>query len=41
MVLAGQFLRSFAMIHAAANFSHIVATQKRDSHQLVTDGIYA
>ncbi|KAH6915343.1 prenyl cysteine carboxyl methyltransferase Ste14 [Coprinopsis sp. MPI-PUGE-AT-0042] len=41
MVLVGQFLRSFAMIHAAANFSHIVAFQKRENHKLVTDGIYA
>lgn len=41
MVLAGQFLRSFAMIHAATNFSHIVASEKNANHRLVTDGIYS
>ena len=40
MVLAGQALRSTAMIHASTNFSHTVAFQKRDTHRLVTDGIY-
>ena len=40
MVLAGQALRSAAMIQASTNFSHTVAFQKRDSHRLVTDGIY-
>lgn len=29
------------MIHASTNFSHAVAFEKRNSHQLVTDGIYA
>lgn len=40
MVIAGQALRSAAMIHAATNFSHSVAFHKRDTHQLVTNGIY-
>ncbi|TFK29394.1 prenyl cysteine carboxyl methyltransferase Ste14 [Coprinopsis marcescibilis] len=40
MVILGQFLRSFAMIHAATNFSHAVAANKRENHRLVDDGIY-
>ncbi|KAJ6628730.1 Isoprenylcysteine carboxyl methyltransferase family-domain-containing protein [Mycena sp. CBHHK59/15] len=40
MVVLGQWLRSAAMIHAATNFSHSVAFQKRESHRLVTDGVY-
>lgn len=41
LVIAGQALRSTAMIHASTNFSHTVAFQKRDRHRLVTDGVYA
>lgn len=41
LVVLGQVLRSAAMIHAATNFSHQVAHRKAESHQLVTDGIYA
>ncbi len=41
VVLCGQALRSLAMIHASTNFSHAVAFEKRNDHQLVTDGIYA
>lgn len=40
MVIVGQALRSTAMIHASTNFSHSVAFHKRDTHQLVTNGIY-
>ncbi|KAF8076508.1 Isoprenylcysteine carboxyl methyltransferase family-domain-containing protein [Lyophyllum atratum] len=40
-VIAGQLLRSIAMIHASTNFSHSVAFRKRDTHKLVTDGVYA
>ena len=40
MILAGQTIRSLAMVHCADNFSHEVATRKRDDHKLVTDGIY-
>lgn len=28
------------MIHAASNFSHVVALRKLDGHALVTDGVY-
>ncbi|KAF7352692.1 Protein-S-isoprenylcysteine O-methyltransferase [Mycena venus] len=41
LVILGQALRSGAMIHASTNFSHAVAFRKRDSHVLVTDGVYA
>ncbi|EGO02186.1 hypothetical protein SERLA73DRAFT_177994 [Serpula lacrymans var. lacrymans S7.3] len=41
MVLIGQALRSVAMIHASTNFSHSVAFRKRESHELVSDGVYA
>lgn len=41
LALLGQVLRSTAMIHAATNFSHQVAFRKAESHQLVTNGIYA
>lgn len=41
LILAGQFLRSFAMITAAGNFSHIVAYKKLETHELVTNGIYS
>ncbi|KAF9008961.1 Isoprenylcysteine carboxyl methyltransferase family-domain-containing protein [Cyathus striatus] len=40
LVVFGQSLRSIAMIHASTNFSHAVAFNKRDSHNLVTDGVY-
>ncbi|KAH0839888.1 Isoprenylcysteine carboxyl methyltransferase family-domain-containing protein [Lanmaoa asiatica] len=41
LVFAGQALRTTAMMNASTNFSHSVAFRKRDSHQLVTDGVYA
>jgi len=41
MVLAGQILRSTAMVHASSNFSHAVAFRKLETHRLVTDGVYA
>ncbi|KAN0063286.1 farnesyl cysteine-carboxyl methyltransferase [Thecaphora frezii] len=41
LVVAGQAIRSLAMIHAHNNFSHIVAHQKRQDHQLVKTGVYS
>ncbi|KAH7105668.1 ICMT-domain-containing protein [Auriculariales sp. MPI-PUGE-AT-0066] len=41
LTLLGQLLRSLAMIHAASNFSHLVAYRKAPTHQLVTDGVYS
>jgi protein-S-isoprenylcysteine O-methyltransferase len=41
VLLVGQAVRSLAMIQAGGNFSHQVAEQKRDDHELVTDGLYS
>ncbi|KAG5930983.1 hypothetical protein E4U53_002012 [Claviceps sorghi] len=41
MVLAGQLVRSSAMLHAGTSFNHTVQTRKAPSHTLVTTGIYA
>ena len=40
MSIAGDVVRKLAMITAASNFKHIVATQRDSSHKLVTHGIY-
>lgn len=40
MTIAGQILRSAAMIQAGTNFSHVLAFRKVQGHVLVTDGIY-
>ncbi|KAJ3322132.1 hypothetical protein HDV06_003583 [Boothiomyces sp. JEL0866] len=39
-VILAQALRSSAMIHAKSNFTHQIEFEKKDSHVLVTDGIY-
>ncbi|PFH52820.1 hypothetical protein AMATHDRAFT_79510 [Amanita thiersii Skay4041] len=41
LVLFGQSLRSIAMVHASTSFSHTLVYKKRESHKLVTDGVYA
>ena len=41
LIVAGQTLRSLAMIHAHNNFSHVLAYHKRNDHELVTTGVYA
>src|SRR5947207_3052937 len=41
LIVMGQFFRSVAMIEAASNFSHQIATEKRSTHTLVTSGVYA
>ncbi|CDO51094.1 hypothetical protein DV113_004151 [Geotrichum candidum] len=41
LVVAGQLVRSLAMIQASSNFSHIVATRRAEKHQLVTHGVYS
>ena len=38
--MAGEFARKLAMFTATSNFSHIVADEKAEDHQLVTIGIY-
>ncbi|KZV76142.1 protein-s-isoprenylcysteine O-methyltransferase [Peniophora sp. CONT] len=41
VVIIGQFLRSYAMISAATNFSHMIAYRKLPEHTLVKSGIYS
>ncbi|WZH44403.1 Isoprenylcysteine carboxyl methyltransferase family-domain-containing protein [Fusarium acuminatum] len=41
MVTVGQYVRSVAMLQAGASFNHHVQTRKKDSHELVTTGIYS
>lgn len=41
VVIAGQTLRSCAMIHAASNFSHTIVKARDSAHQLVTTGVYS
>ncbi|CAO1617687.1 unnamed protein product [Sympodiomycopsis kandeliae] len=40
-VLFGQTVRSLSMIQAADNFSHQVASKKRQDHRLVQSGLYS
>ena len=40
ITIAGQILRSAAMYQAGINFTHLIATDKKDEHKLVTDGVY-
>ena len=41
LVVGGQALRAAAMHTAGSNFTHLVATEKRRGHALVTRGVYA
>lgn len=41
LVVAGQSVRSAAMMRAGVSFNHQVQTRRADSHALVTDGVYA
>lgn len=40
MLVVGQGTRTLAMMHAGTNFNHLVQSQKKAGHILVTDGIY-
>lgn len=40
-IIAGQVIRTTAMISAGTNFNHRVQVRKRIGHELVTDGIYS
>ena len=40
MVVCGEVIRKTGVITAASNFTHIIADYKRETHQLVTNGIY-
>lgn len=41
LLVAGQFLRSAAMIHASTNFSHVIARSHQAKHVLVQTGVYS
>lgn len=41
LVVVGQFVRSVAMVQASTNFNHIVQHEHKDTHVLVTKGIYS
>lgn len=41
MCFLGQLLRTGAMYQAASNFTHLVSTEKKQKHKLVTHGLYA
>lgn len=40
-IVAGQVIRTTAMISAGTNFNHRVQVHKRDGHELVTTGVYS
>lgn len=40
-VFGGQFIRSTAMITCGESFNHIIQHSKKDTHKLVTSGIYS
>jgi protein-S-isoprenylcysteine O-methyltransferase len=40
LVIMGQFFRTSAMVNAASNFSHMIESEKRADHKLVTTGVY-
>lgn len=41
MVVFGELLRKVAMFTAGSNFTHVVQYRKRDTHKLVTTGVYS
>jgi protein-S-isoprenylcysteine O-methyltransferase len=41
IVVFGQVIRTLAMVHASASFSHHIAVMKKSDHVLVTSGVYA
>ncbi|EPX74747.1 protein-S isoprenylcysteine O-methyltransferase Mam4 [Schizosaccharomyces octosporus yFS286] len=40
MIISGQLLRSYAMVHAGKSFSHHIASEKKREHSLVKSGVY-
>ena len=40
VALSGQVIRTLAMYSAGRNFTHMIAEEKKDTHKLVTVGIY-
>ncbi|KAI8963940.1 ICMT-domain-containing protein [Daldinia sp. FL1419] len=41
LVVVGQFVRSAAMAQAGQSFNHTIQQRKKDTHTLVTSGIYS
>lgn len=41
IVIFGEFMRKGAMITAKSNFNHIVQSDRKQNHELVTNGLYA
>ena len=41
LMLGGQVLRTLAMCTAGSNFSHQLMERKRETHKLVTSGVYS
>jgi protein-S-isoprenylcysteine O-methyltransferase len=41
LVLIGQIIRTTAIIQAGPSFSHLVAKQKKETHVLITRGVYS
>ena len=41
LVICSQMIRSVAMATAGASFNHIIQTSKKESHVLITNGIYS
>lgn len=40
-IVFGQTLRSMAMINCGESFSHIVSTEKKSNHKLISTGVYS
>ncbi|CAL5223541.1 g6073 [Coccomyxa viridis] len=40
LILAGEAIRKTAMVTARHNFTHIIQRERRDTHTLITNGIY-
>ena len=40
LLVVGQATRTIAMAQAATNFTHLISFRKKESHVLVTDGVY-
>ncbi|VDN04211.1 unnamed protein product [Thelazia callipaeda] len=40
LIICGEILRKFAMIHANGGFTHMVAIKKLPKHKLITSGVY-
>jgi protein-S-isoprenylcysteine O-methyltransferase len=41
LIVVGQAVRSIAMAQAGVSFNHIVAREKKETHKLVTHGLYS